>query len=87
MEFNNESKLRAEHIQSDRRTIEMLEARVKEIELPAHFLKEQVFMSELKAQRQKAECNDAKLKLHTYEQMVFQFEEENKSLKKESEHL
>ena len=87
MEFKNESKLRAEHIQADKRTIEMLEARIKEIETPAHYLREQVNMSELKATRHKADASDAKLKLTTYQEMVYQFEKENKSLKQDNEHL
>ena len=61
MELENESTLRAEQLAADKRTIEMLESRIKEIEQPAFYLKEQVKMSEIKATKLKSEVNDLKL--------------------------
>ena len=49
MEMQNESNVRREHIASEKRTIELLNSRIIEIEKPAHYLREQVNMSELKA--------------------------------------
>ena len=87
MEMKNESKVRAEHVASDKRTIEILKEKIVEIEQPAHYLREQVSMSELKAQKFKAESQDTQLKLQTYTMMVSQFEEENKSLLIQKNHL
>ena len=61
MELENESNVRAEQLAADKRTIEMLEARIKEIEQPAFYLKEQVKMSEIKSTKLKSEVNDLKL--------------------------
>ena len=57
MEFNNESKVRGEHIAADKRTIEMLNERILEIEKPAHYLREEVNLSKIEANRHKAEAN------------------------------
>ena len=42
---------------ADRRTIELLNARIKEIEIPAHYLREEKNLSKLEASKHKSEAN------------------------------
>ena len=85
--MKNESQVRGEQIQADKRTIETLTARIKEIEVPSHYLREQTNLSKLEASKHKSEANQVKFKLETYQRMVSQFEEENRSLKQQNKHL
>ena len=55
--MKNESALRSEQMAADRRTIEMLNARIKEIEIPAHYLREEKTLSKLEASKHKSEAN------------------------------
>ena len=47
LEMKNESQVRGEQIQADKRTIETLTARIKEIEIPSHYLREETNLSKL----------------------------------------
>ena len=87
MELENASVVRTEQIAADKRTIELQAERIKEIEQPAYYLKEQVKISEMAVTKSRAECQDIKLQLTTYKQLCNSTEKENFVLKKQKKHV